>query len=64
MQNLHKEIYHNTTQDERWKIEEGSNLSIDTTECISDRLHRTALLVRKSRYNINNSQGDIIDYAS
>ena len=40
---------YNTTQDERWKLEESSELSLDAVEHISDRQHRTALLVRKSR---------------
>ena len=48
------QLYHKT-QHERWKIEEGSELSLDAAEHISDRL---------SRYNRNNSQSDLSDYAS
>ena len=53
-----------TTQNERWKVEEGSELSIDAAEHISDRLCRAALLVRNLRYNRNNSRSDLSNYAS
>ena len=49
---------------ERCKIDEDSKSNIDATEHTSDRLCRTALLVRKSRYNRNNSQNDLSDYVS
>ena len=57
------QLYH-TTKDNRWKIEEGSELHLDPGEHISDRLHRTAFLVRKSKYNRNNWQNDLSNYAS
>ena len=38
--------------------------NINASECISGRLHRTALLERKFRYNRNNSQSDLSNYAS
>ena len=43
---------------------EGYETSIDAAEHISDRLYRTALLVREPWYNRNNCQRYLSDYAS
>ena len=37
-------------------MSEGSDLNIDVLEHISERLHRTAQFMRKSRYIRDNSQ--------
>ena len=38
-----------------------SSEKIDTSEHISDRLHKTAQLMRKPKYSGNNSQSDFSD---
>ena len=48
-----------TKRNEICQREEGYETDIDTAEHISDRLYRTSLLVRKPRYNRNNSQSDL-----
>ena len=55
------QLYHKAKR-ERCKIDEDSVVNIDAWEHISNRLYRTALLVRKSRYNRNNSQIDLSNY--
>ena len=52
------------TKKENYNMHEDLKVNIDVSEQISDRLHRTAQLMRKSRYNRNNSQSDLSDYAS
>ena len=48
---------------ERCKLDEDSEVNISASEHISDRCHRTALLVRKSRYNRNRSHSDSSNFS-
>ena len=52
------------TKIENYNMHEDSKVNIDASEHISNRLHRTAQLMRKSRYSRNNSQSNLSDYAS
>ena len=52
------------TKKEKCNMKEDSEVNIDASEHNSDRLCRTAQLIRKSRYNRYNSQSDLTDYAT
>ena len=49
---------------EIYKMHEDFRVNIDVSEYISNRLHRTAELMRKSGYSRSNSQSDFSDYSS
>ena len=52
------------TKRENYKMHEDLRVNIDVSEHISDRLHKTAQLLRKSRYSRKSIQSDLSDYTS
>ena len=44
-------------------MHEDSEVNVDVSEHIADRLHRTAQLMGKCRYSRNNSQNNLSDHA-
>ena len=49
---------------DNYEISRDLRREIDASKHISDRLCRTAQLMRKPKYSSNNSQSDLSDYAS
>ena len=46
-----------------YEIHDDLRVDIHVSEYISDRLYRTVQFIRKPKYNRNNSQSDVSDYA-